>query len=105
MKSTIKKIVEKVLGTTTKQVTWRVLNIWAVAVIAQIVSGFTVGYNFVPLVIAVSATVGIVVSGYFYKSFSENKEEYGNVDPQEVVESVTNMTTQVMETINNMSEN
>ena len=93
----MKKLITKLLGTTTKQVTWCVLSTWVMSVVATIVAGVTIGYDFVPLVIAVSATVAIVVSGYFYKSFNENQEKYGNINSQKVSQSAVEAITKVTE--------
>lgn len=62
---------------TSKKLTWGVFLVWFISIILSYVMSFykvETGY----LVTATTASLGIVLSGYFSKSYFENKEKYKN---------------------------
>lgn len=81
------KVTETTTKTTTsKKLTWGVFILWAFSIIASYVLSyfdFETGY----LVTATTTSLGIVLSGYFSKSYFENKEKYGNRNNQENIDS------------------
>ena len=85
----MKNFLDKFFGTNTKLLTWTVTGTWVATVIMSVISAIVFGVDLVSLVIAVSASLAIVLTGYFAKSFNENKEINSNQNAKDdIVNSI-----------------
>jgi len=67
---------------TSKKFAWIILLVYAFSVVAsylvQVIYGVNTGY----ILTSTTASTGIVLTGYFGKSFLENKEQYGTYEKE-----------------------
>ena len=95
-------MLNKIKATTTKKLTWTVMTVWIITVAMAIVSAIVFDVDLVSLVSAVSVSLSIILTGYFSKSFLENKEMNAKKEEEmkeEIVSSITETASTVTETI------
>jgi hypothetical protein len=63
--------------TLTQKLAITVLRVWVITVIFSC-AALIFGKDASAILLSVSGSLGIVLSGYFAKSYFENKEKYGN---------------------------
>lgn len=75
---------EKKVFTTTKQIVWSIGAVWFLSIILYSFAKLTNGVDLSAILTSTTTTFGAALTGYFTKSFFENKEKYKNNDEIEM---------------------
>jgi len=99
----MEKFINNLINTMTKKVTVFVGLVWGTTVTMAIIAPILWNVDLATVLGIVSTAWGICVTGYFTKSFKENKEEFGDNDID--VEALTeDIMLKVYEIVNNLED-